>query len=355
MIAGLREHHRALGDVERASHAAGEDVVHLVRLEGVGDLVEDVHHRRATARFLTRLRQRAADAYVRLDARQQLPHPERFGDEVGRAEAQSAHGRFLGRHGRHHEDRQVAIPLVLLQALEQLQPIHLGHHDVEQQDGGLELFELGEQPVASGADRHLVPIFFQDPGQGLDQRRVVVSDQDSRCGARHQSVASRSERSTLPPLTTSTVVLERGTTPARSAAVVAAPDGSTASRQVRHRNCTAARMLSSSTSTTPRRRSPARASSAKGTSPTLSVISPSAMLPVRSRRTTFPAASEWCSLGAPAGSTPHTTARLPAAASPATMPEIRPPPPTGTTTVSTSGSCSTISSATVAWPATMSG
>ena len=47
--------------------------------------------------------------------------------------------------------------------------------------------------------------------------------------------------------------------------------------------------------------------------------------------------------------------RLPAAASPVTMPEISPPPPTGTTTVSTSGSCSTISSATVAWPATMSG
>src|SRR2546422_5535452 len=355
MIAGLREHHRALGDVERASHAAGEDVIHLVRLEGVGDLVEDVDHRGAAARLFARLRERTTHADVGFDAGQQLADAERLGNEVGGAEAQGAHRRFLGRHGRRHEDRQVAISLVLLQALEQLQPVHLGHHDVEQQDRGLDLFELGEQPVASGADRYLVSVFFQDPGQRLHQRRVVVSDQDSRGGARHQSVASSSERSTLPPLTTSTVVLERGTAPARSAAVVAAPDGSTASRQVRHRNCTAARMLSSSTSTTPRILPRSRVSSANGMSPTLSVIRPSAMLPVRSRRTTFPAARERCSLGAPAGSTPHTTAVLLAAANPATIPEIRPPPPTGTTTVSTSGSCSTISSATVAWPATMSG
>src|SRR5712664_846540 len=355
MIAGLREHHRALGDVERASHAAGEDVVHLVRLEGVGDLVEDVHHRRSTTCFLARLRERAAHADVRLDPRQQLAHAGSVGAEVGGAEAQGAHRRFFGRHGRHHDHGQVAVALILLESLEQLQPVHLGHHDVEQEDRGLDLFELGEQPVASGAHRYLVPVFFQDPGQRLHKRRVVVSDQNSRGGTRHQSVASRSERSTLPPLTTSTVVLERGTAPASNAAVVAAPDGSTASRQVRHRNCTAARMLSSSTSTTPRSRPRSRVSSANGMLPTLSVIRPSAMLPVRSRRTTFPAASERCSLGAPAASTPQTPALLPAADRPATMPEISPPPPTGTTTVSTSGSCSTISSATVAWPATMSG
>src|SRR5207253_3734968 len=254
--------------------------------------------------------------------------------EVGGAQAQRAHRRFFGRHGRHHEHGQVAVALVLFETLEQLQPVHLRHHDVEQEDRGLDLFELGEQPVASRADRYLVSIFLQDPGQRLDQRGIVVGDQDSRCGSSHQSIASRSERSTLPPLTTSTVVRERGTAPARRAAVVAAPDGSTASRQVRHRNCTAARILSSSTSTTPRIRLRSRVSSANGISPTLSVINPSAMLPVRSSRTTLPAASEWCSLGAPAGSTPHTTARLPAAASPVTMPEIRPPPPTGTTTVS---------------------
>jgi hypothetical protein len=62
------------------------------------------------------------------------------------------------------------------------------------------------------------------------------------------------------------------------------------------------------------------------------------MLPVRSSRTTSPAASERCSLGAPIGSTPQTTAVLFTAPSPATIPEISPPPPTGTTTVSTSGS-----------------
>src|SRR5882762_22138 len=287
---------------------------------------------------------------MRLDARQQLAYAERLGDEIGGAEAERAHRGFFRRHRRHHEDGEVLVAIVLLQAFEQLQAVDLGHHDVEQQERGLDLLQFCKQPLASRTDGYLVPVLLEDPGQRPDQRFIVVCDQNLVV----QSWASSSERSTLPPLTTSTVVLERGTAPASSAAVVAAPDGSIASPQVRHRNCTAARMLSSSTSTTPRIRPRSRVSSANGIWPTLSVINPSAMLPVRSRRTTFPAASERCSFGAPAGSTPHTTALLCAAANPATTPEIKPPPPTGTTTVSTSGSCSTISSATVAWPATMS-
>src|SRR5256886_6017309 len=67
--------------------------------------------------------------------------------------------------------------------------------------------------------------------------------------------------------------------------VVAAPDGSTAIWHCRQRKCTASRSASSSTRTTPARRSRWRARCAKGMSPTLSVINPSARLAVRSSRT----------------------------------------------------------------------
>ena len=70
--------------------------------------------------------------------------------------------------------------------------------------------------------------------------------------------------------------------------------------------------------------------------------SPSARPAVRSSSTGSPAASARVSLGAPAGSTPTTRAsgrrRLTAVATPAR----RPPPPTGTSTVATSGRLSMI-------------
>src|SRR5207237_529007 len=78
---------------------------------------------------------------------------------------------------------------------------------------------------------------------------------------------------------------------------------------------------------TPASRSRCAVRCAKGTAPTLSVINPSARLAVRSSRTGLPAASERVSFGAPAGSTPHTRASLPAAASPVTTPALGPPPP----------------------------
>jgi len=159
----------------------------------------------------------------------------------------------------------------------------------------------------------------------------------------------------LPPLTISTAGGTGRTAPDRTAAVVAAPDGSTATWAWRQRNCTASSRASSSTRATPASRSRCAARCAKGIAPTVSVISPSAMLAVRSSRTGRPVSSARASLGAPAGSTPHTVARLPPAARPVTTPAINPPPPTGTTTVRASGSASAISSPTVACPATISG
>ena len=124
---------RAAGDVEPLGHPPHQDLVDLLRLEGGGDLLEDLHHLRPRARLRPGLVQLAADAQVRLDPGQQLAHPERLGDEVGRAEAEGADGGFLGRHRGDHEDRQVLEPRIGLDPLQELQAVHLGHHDVEQQ------------------------------------------------------------------------------------------------------------------------------------------------------------------------------------------------------------------------------
>ena len=120
-------------------------MVDLVGLEGVGDFMEDVHHGGPAAGLFPRLGQRAADPQVGLHAGEQLLDAERLRNEVGRTEPERLHRRLLGRHGRHHEDGQVLELLVLLQALEQLQPVHFGHHDVEQQE--LRLFLLEERGV----------------------------------------------------------------------------------------------------------------------------------------------------------------------------------------------------------------
>src|SRR3989454_8093853 len=187
----------------------------------------------------------------------------------------------------------------------------------------------------TGVQTCALPIFLlEDPGQGPHQRLIVVGDEDLGSGLWHLGCqSSSSEGSTLPPLTTSTVGGTGWTAPERTAAVVAAPDGSTARWQCCQRKCTASRSVSSSTSATPATRSRCAASCANGSSPTPSVIRPSAMLAVRSSRTGRPAASERLSFGAPAGSTPPTLAPLPPAPSPGTTPAMRPPPPTGTSTV----------------------
>src|SRR2546426_3120380 len=306
-------------------------------------------------RLFARPRELLGGADVRLDAREQLAHAERLGDEVRRAEAERLHGRLLGRHGRDHQHREVPEPVVGLHLLEQLQAVDLGHHDVEEQELRPLLLEPPEEVPPAGGAHDLLPVFLEDPGGGAHERLVVVGDEDLARAFRPRSHASSNEGSTLPPLTTSTVGARGCSARERSAAVVAAPEGSTARWHSRQRKCTASRRLASSTSATPATRARCSTRCANGTSPTVSVINPSAMLSVRSSRVGRPAASERCSLGAPSGSTPHTAARLPAAASPTTTPEMSPPPPTGTTTVCTSGSSSAISSPTVAWPATMSG
>src|SRR5207253_1373165 len=153
------------------------------------------------------------------------------------------------------------------------------------------LLEPAEQVLPARGDHDLVPVFLEDPGEGAHERLVVVGDEDLARAFRHRSHASSNEGSTLPPLTTSTVGARGCSARERSAAVVAAPEGSTARWHSRHRKCTASRRLASSTSATPATRARCSTRCANGTSPTVSVINPSAMLSVRSSRVGRPAAS----------------------------------------------------------------
>src|SRR5437667_93135 len=178
LLARLREHHGALGDLEHARDAPHQDVVDLVRLERVRDLVQDVDDRRATLRLIARPRELLGGADVRFDAGEQLAHTERLGDEVGGAQAKRLDRRFLGRHRRDHQDRKVAEPLVGLHLGQELEAVHLGHHDVEQQQVGAFLLELPHEPLATGRDDDLVAVLLEDPHERADQRLVVVGDED---------------------------------------------------------------------------------------------------------------------------------------------------------------------------------
>ena len=83
-----------------------------------------------------------------------------------------------GRHRGDHEHRQVLEAGIGLDPLEQLETVHLGHHDVEQQQierlGG----QVLEQMLAAGDGEHVVAVLLEDPGQRAGERLVVVRHED---------------------------------------------------------------------------------------------------------------------------------------------------------------------------------
>ena len=81
---------------------------------------------------------------------------------------------------------------------------------------------------------------------------------------------------------------------------------------------------------------------------------PSAMVVIDRSATGWPARSDSGYAAAPSAWTPITVTPGFFALTAIAIPASTPPPPHGTTTVSTSGACSTISSPTVPWPATTS-
>src|SRR5687768_172387 len=117
---------------------------------------------------------------MRLHAREQLAHAERLGDEVGCPEAERAHRGFLGWHRGNHEDGQVAIPGVVLYALQQLQPVDLRHHDVEEEQVELVGREMLEEMLAARNGNDFVAVLLEDPGERAGERLIVVGDENLR-------------------------------------------------------------------------------------------------------------------------------------------------------------------------------
>ncbi len=161
-----------------------------------------------------------------------------------------------------------------------------------------------------------------------------------------------SSGSTLPPDRTVTTGPEPGTLPARTAASVTAPAGSTTAL-ARSSRSSRAWLISSSVTVT---RSCTKAwTCARVSGETVLTAMPSAMVLTRSSATQWPAWTDASMQAAPDGSTPTTRTPGRSAARAAAMPEMSPPPPTATTTVSASGASSASSSPMVPCPAMISG
>ncbi len=158
---------------------------------------------------------------------------------------------------------------------------------------------------------------------------------------------------TFPPERMATLVLAGGISAAwnRHAAVAAAPPGSATSRTSSASRLMAWRISPSVTVTMPLTYSWIWANVS---SPSCSIRSASAIVRCvcsAGQATRSPRCSESLAWAASSGSTPTIAASGHLARIAAAMPEISPPPLTGTTTRSTSGRSSAISSPIVPWPA----
>ena len=87
---------------------------------------------------------------------------------------------------REHQHRHVAPPLLALDALEQLAAVGVGHEDVEQQQVGRRALASSCSSSAAAARRgdHVVAVLLEHPRHALDDRRIVVGDEDARAVGR---------------------------------------------------------------------------------------------------------------------------------------------------------------------------
>ncbi|MNW56829.1 hypothetical protein D3C74_345750 [compost metagenome] len=167
-----------------------------------------------------------------------------------------------------------------------------------------------------------------------------------------RSTRSSTSGSMFPPDRITTTGPSHPVGSASSAATPAAPAGSTTSLA---RSVIISSARDSSSSVTVRTSEPSSDTIENGTGPGVPTAMPSAMVERASDVVGTPAASDPGYAAARAAWTPTTLTWGAASAMAAATPATSPPPPSGMTTVRTSGTCSRISSASVPWPATTSG
>ena len=118
------------------------------------------------------------------DARLQEHRVERLGQVVVGAELDAAHHAVDVVERRDHDHRNVAQPGIVLEAAQHREAVHLGHHDVEQD----QVDRFAGQPVegvpAMDRGHRLVLEQLQLLRQHVAIERLVVDDQDA--GGRHR-------------------------------------------------------------------------------------------------------------------------------------------------------------------------
>jgi len=123
---------------------------------------------------------RRLEGQLRLDPRQQDRGTDGLGDVVDCADLEPDAFVFLVGPGGHENHRNVGRPPVRLEALAHLVAIHLGHHDVEQdQVGRLRTGRDAQRLLAADSHLHMVGVLEQC----ADQRQIVrgvVHHQDGR-------------------------------------------------------------------------------------------------------------------------------------------------------------------------------
>src|SRR5437879_1004979 len=102
---------------------------------------------------------------------------ERLFDVVVGAQLDRLDRRFDGPVAGHHDDQQARVGLH--RALERLDAVEIGHPDVEEHQvrGGISLDEL-EGFLAALRHGNLVALVLQDARERVEDRRLVVHDQD---------------------------------------------------------------------------------------------------------------------------------------------------------------------------------
>ncbi len=103
----------------------------------------------------------------------------RLGDEIDGPQFQRQHGlgRALGGEGGNHHHRHGAQTHDFLQ---EGQPVHIGHFDIERHHVGIELLDLfaGVERVLSRPDHDDVALGGQHPAQHIPDQRGIVDDEN---------------------------------------------------------------------------------------------------------------------------------------------------------------------------------
>ena len=164
-------------NTQRARGATHQQVIQLRHRQIAGHLMENINQRATTIRLglyalqrffrahqrLTGAAQHGARAQLRLHSCEQFFGPERFADEIRRAQSKRAHRSFLGRQGRQHQHRQITPALFTFDFFEQLTPISIGHQNIHQQQVGRAGLQLLHGRHTTRRARNFVPILAQQP------------------------------------------------------------------------------------------------------------------------------------------------------------------------------------------------